>query len=168
MPFLVELRNVPFRNQEQVLNFIVDRLPRLQAGALDARGNGQYLAEQAAYRYGTGRIESVMLSQGWYLENMPRVKAAFEDDRISIPRDREVLDDLRALQVIRGIPRLPDGKTGDGKDRHGDAAIAIALAWYASEMEAAPIEYQLAPAASGGWRGEAVDDDYQVAGAGAW
>lgn len=168
VPFLGELRNVPFRNQEQVLTFIVDRLPRLQAGALDARGNGQYLAEQAAYRYGTGRIESVMLSQGWYLENMPRVKAAFEDDRISIPRDRDVLDDLRALQVIRGIPRLPDGKTGDGKDRHGDAAIAIALAWYASEMEAAPIEYQLAPAASGGWRGEAVDDDYQVAGAGAW
>jgi phage FluMu gp28-like protein len=137
VPFLVELRNVPFKQQEQVLNYIVDRLPRLQAGALDARGNGQYLAEQTAYRYGSGRIECVMLSQSWYLENMPKLKSAFEDDTILVPRDRNVLDDLRALQVIKGIPRLPEGKTGDNKDRHGDAAIAIALAYYASNLEIA-------------------------------
>ena len=143
VPFLVELRNVPFKQQEQVLNFIVDRLPRLQAGALDARGNGQYLAEQTAYRYGGGRIECVMLSQSWYLENMPKLKAALEDDLMSVPRDRDVLDDLRAIQVIKGIPRLPEGKTGAGKNRHGDAAIAIALAYYASLMDA--VEYAYHP-----------------------
>lgn len=143
VPFLVELRNVPFKQQEQVLNYIADRLPRLQAGALDARGNGQYLAEQTAYRYGAGRIECVMLSQAWYLENMPKLKAAFEDDLITLPRDREVLDDLRAIQVIKGIPRLPEGKTGDNKNRHGDAAIAIAMAYYASLMDA--IEYAYHP-----------------------
>jgi phage FluMu gp28-like protein len=143
VPFLVELRNVPFKQQEQVLNTIADRLPRLQAGALDARGNGQYLAEQTAYRYGAGRIECVMLSQAWYLENMPKLKAAFEDDLITLPRDREVLDDLRAIQVIKGIPRLPEGKTGDSKNRHGDAAIAIAMAYYASLMDA--IEYAYHP-----------------------
>ena len=143
VPFLVELRNVPFKQQEQVLNYIVDRLPRLQAGALDARGNGQYLAEQAAYRYGAGRIECVMFSQSWYLENMPKLKAALEDDLMSVPRDRDVLDDLRAIQVIKGIPRLPEGKTGAGKNRHGDAAIAIALAYYASLMDA--VEYAYHP-----------------------
>lgn len=149
-PFLVELRNVPFKQQEQVLNYIVDRLPRMQAGALDARGNGQYLAEQTAYRYGAGRIETVMLSQAWYLENMPKLKAAFEDDLISLPRDRDVLDDLRALQVIKGIPRLPEGKTGDNKNRHGDAAIAIAMAYYASLMDVSPIEFQtIGPRATG-------------------
>lgn len=141
IPFLVELRNVPFKQQEQTLNYIADRLPRLQAGALDARGNGQYLAEQTAYRYGAGRIEAVMLSQSWYLENMPKFKAAFEDDLILLPRDRDVLDDLRALQVIKGIPRLPDGKTGDNKNRHGDAAIAIAMAYYASLMEVSEYAY---------------------------
>jgi len=145
VPFLVELRNVPFKQQEQVLNYIVDRLPRLQAGALDARGNGQYLAEQTAYRYGAGRIECVMLSQAWYLVNMPKFKAAFEDDLISIPRDREVLDDLRALQVVKGIPRLPEGKTGDNKNRHGDAAIAIAMAYYASLMDAVEYAYEAVP-----------------------
>lgn len=142
VPFTVELRNVPFKQQEQVLNYIVDRLPRLMAGALDARGNGQYLAEQTGHRYGQGRIEEVMLSQSWYLENMPRLKAAFEDDMIVIPRDADVLDDLRAIQVIKGIPKVPDAKTGDNKDRHGDSAIAIALAYYASQMEVEEFDYR--------------------------
>ncbi|PHN95905.1 hypothetical protein CSC81_17935, partial [Tenacibaculum discolor] len=109
---------------EQVLYFIIDRLARFMAGALDARGNGQYLAEQAQYRYGSGRIEAVMLSQSWYLNNMPRFKAAFEDQTIRIPRDADVLSDMRAIQVIKGIPKIPDGKTDAKKERHGDSAIA--------------------------------------------
>lgn len=144
-PFLVELRNVPFKQQEQVLNYIADRLPRLMAGALDARGNGQYLAEQTGYRYGAGRIEAVMLSQSWYLENMPKLKAAFEDDRLSLPRDLDVMNDLRAIQVIKGIPKLPDAKTGDNKNRHGDAAVAIALAYYASTMDVEVFGYHAVP-----------------------
>ena len=46
-PFVVELRNIPFRQQEQILFYIADRLPRFIGGAMDARGNGQYLAETA-------------------------------------------------------------------------------------------------------------------------
>ena len=145
IPFLVELRNVPFKQQEQVLYYIADRLPRLAAGALDARGNGQYLAEEAKYRYGENRIEEVMLSQSWYLENMPKLKAAFEDDEISIPKDADILNDLRALQVIKGIPRLPEGKTGDAKNRHGDAAIAIAMAYFASLQEYVEMEWTPVP-----------------------
>lgn len=144
IPFMVELRNVPFKQQEQVLFYICDRLPRFSSMKLDARGNGQYLAEQAGYRYGH-RVEEVMLSQAWYLENMPKMKAAFEDDGISLPKDADIADDLRALQVIRGIPKLPDGKTGDNKNRHGDAAIAIAMAIAASYDLAAEIEWTAAP-----------------------
>lgn len=140
-PFHVELRNVPFKQQEQILFYICDRLPRFFAAALDARGNGQYLAEQAQYRYGSGRVEAVMLSQGWYLENMPKLKAGFEDDQIALARDVDTLSDLRALQVIKGIPRLPDGKTDDARKRHGDAAIAIAMAWYASQMDVREYDY---------------------------
>lgn len=141
IPFLVELRNVPFKQQEQIVYYICDRLPRFIAAAFDARGNGQYLAEQAKYRYGAGRVEEIMLTQSWYLENMPKLKAAFEDDEIAIPRDADVLDDLRALQVIKGIPRLPEGKTGDSRNRHGDAAIAIAMAHYASQMDVQEYNY---------------------------
>ena len=147
-PFIAELRNVPFRNQEQVLFYIGDRLPRLCGGQLDARGNGQYLAEEARYRYGTNIIEQVMLTQGWYLENMAPFKAAFEDDNIAIPKDADILADLRAIQVIKGIPKIPDGNTAkDGpssnksKQRHGDAAVALCLAWKASTMEGGLIEF---------------------------
>lgn len=146
VPFLVELRNVPFKQQEQILYYIGDRLPRFQAAALDARGNGQYLAEQALYRYGAARVHQVMLSQAWYLEHMPPFKAALEDDLFSLPRDADVMDDLRALQVIKGIPRLPEGKTGDTKDRHGDAAIALCLAAFASRQDSVEIEFQAAGA----------------------
>ena len=143
VPFLVELRNVPFRQQEQILFHVCDRLPRFRAAKLDARGNGQYLAEQAAYRYGSGRAEAVMLTQGWYLEHMPPFKAAFEDGSISIPRNDDVASDLRALQVIKGIPRLPDTRTGAAGDRHGDAAIALAMAHAASRAD--PVEYAYDP-----------------------
>ena len=63
-PFIVELKNVPFKNQEQVLFYIVDRLPRFCGGKMDASGNGAYLAEQARYRYGSGMVEEVKMTPG--------------------------------------------------------------------------------------------------------
>ena len=105
VPFMVELFNVPFEQQKQVLFYIVDRLPRFMAGAMDARGNGQYLAEVAMQRYGAARIAQVMLSTEWYRENMPRFKAAFEDKTLFISKDAEVLDDLRAVRQERASPR---------------------------------------------------------------
>ncbi len=95
-PFVIELRNIPFRQQEQVLFYVADRLPHFAAGAMDARGNGQYLAETAMQRYGA-RIQQVMLSSEWYRDHMPRYKAAFEDGMIELPRDAEILADHRAL-----------------------------------------------------------------------
>jgi phage FluMu gp28-like protein len=143
-PFLVEMRNVPFKQQEQIVFWIIDRLPRFNYGAFDARGNGQYLAEVAMQRYGSSSIAQVMLTQNWYLENMPKLKAAFEDGTLaSMPKDRDILDDLRAITVVKGIPRIPEGKTktGQGQQRHGDAAVALCLAWFASIQGGGSIEY---------------------------
>jgi len=140
-PFIVELRNIPFRNQEQVLFYIIDRLPRFTTGAMDARGNGQYLAETAAQRYG-GRIVQVMLSESWYRENMPRYKAAFEDGTIEIPKDADVLADHRAIVLERGVAKISERRAGsDGKGRHGDSAMAAALAFFASRAETGMVAY---------------------------
>ncbi len=133
-PFVLELRNVPFRQQEQVLFYICDRMPRFCGGAMDARGNGQYLAEVAMQRYGRNRIIQVMLSNEWYRDNMPRYKASFEDRTILIPKDGDLLDDHRAIRMEKGIAKVPDNlrsKGRDGKQRHGDSAIAGALADFA-------------------------------------
>lgn len=145
VPFSVELRNIPFNQQRQILFFIVDRLPRLIAGALDAGGNGMYLAEQARLRYGSGRIFEVKFSESWYLEQMPKFKAAFDDHSLTLPADADQLDDLRALQVINGVIRLPKGKTDALKTRHGDSAISKALAYFASCQNAYEINYTPAP-----------------------
>lgn len=130
----IELRNVPFEQQRQVLFYLVDRLPRFMSGAMDARGNGQYLAEVAMQRYGAARIQQVMFSTEWYRENMPRYKAAFEDKTITLPMDADILNDHRAVRMEKGVAKVPDNMRSKGSDagqRHGDAAIAGALGIFA-------------------------------------
>lgn len=151
VPCILELRNMPHRQQHQVARFLIDRLPRFQKGALDARGNGHALAEGLAQDIGWSRIELVMLTEGWYREQMPPLKAAFEDDTIAISRDRDVLADLRAIKMVKGVARLPDKKTTgkDGGQRHGDAGIAIALMHYASRSNVEIYDYHRVPPSGG-------------------
>lgn len=168
-PFIVELRDVPFKQQAQVLFYIVDRLPRFIGGALDARGNGQYLAEEAALRYGA-RIEQVMLSVEWYRENMPRYKAAFEDGKIELPRHADILADHRLLRMQQGVARLGERRAlgYDGNQRHGDSAIAGALAYYASYSNHREYGYTTATSRSARTRFGGQLDDQQRFTAGVW
>ena len=135
--FLVELRNVPFDQQREILYYVVDRLPRLVGGALDATGNGAYLAEKAAQRYGATVVE-VKLSEAWYRTEMPAYVEAFQDGTIVLPQHEDVLRDHQALQYVNGIIKVPDDhrfKGSDGFDRHGDSAVAGALGYFASRAD---------------------------------
>jgi phage FluMu gp28-like protein len=136
-PFAIELRNTPFTEQQQILFALVDRLRRygsFRGGAHDARGSGQMLAELASDRYGANRIQLVMATDAWYLENFPKYKAALEDQTITLPLDSDILDDHRAVRIENGIPKIPASaryRGSDGGYRHGDSAIALVLALYA-------------------------------------
>lgn len=137
---VVELGGCPFAQQRQILAFIVNRLPRFFHGALDASGNGAELAEYAADTWGHSRIDQIKLSDMFYLEQMPRFKAALEDATLdALPRDDQHRDDLRALKKINGVPKLGKAKTqtADGKkvQRHGDFAISLFLGHYAMTRE---------------------------------
>lgn len=139
-PFILELRNLPFEQQKQVLFYLVDHLPRFRHGSMDARGNGQYLAEVAMQRYGEAFISMVMLSRAWYRENMPRYKAAFEDKTIILPRDADIIEDHRAVKKIEGVGMLDESRTtekGTKNKRHGDTAISGCMAIHATNQEAA-------------------------------
>ncbi len=141
---IVELSNCPFSQQEQILFYIVDRIRRFRCGALDATGNGASLAEKAADRYGSTRIEQVKLSEAFYLENFPTMKGALEDGTLTgLPRDVQVRDDLRAVRLVNGVPKLPATKTqrGDGQrlTRHGDSAIALLMMHHAIKSEAVDV-----------------------------
>jgi phage FluMu gp28-like protein len=139
----IELGNCPFAQQRQILLYIVERIPRFTAAAFDAGGNGAELAEFAADQWGHSRVEQIKLSDAFYLAQMPRFKAALEDATLdNLPRDDQCRDDLRALQKINGVPKLPHSKTqkGDGQkvQRHGDFAISLFLCHYAMTREGAP------------------------------
>lgn len=143
-PFVLEMRNVPFKQQEQILFYIVRRLPNFLKGAHDARGNGQQIAESAAVEFGFNRIEQVMLTEGWYRDNMPPFKAALEDDTLyGIPADKDVTGDVRAFRVVKGVARIPEQRTTEkgGDKRHGDAGVALVLADFASRQEVEIFEY---------------------------
>ncbi len=144
VPFVIEMRNVPHEQQKQVVYYATERLPRFSAGKLDATGNGSYLAEVTMQKFGESRIEQVKLSQTWYLDHMPALKPEFEDRTISIPAHVDLVDDLRQIKLVRGIPMVPsDSRTkgSDGLPRHGDFAVALALAHAASRSTVSEYGY---------------------------
>ena len=160
----VELSVCPFAQQEQIRDYIIDRLPRFKAAAFDAAGIGAQMAEGAATKYGGTRVEQVKPTEQFYLEQMPKFKAAFQDATLTgIPRDREIRDDLRAIRVIGGIPKLGKAKTqvadGEKLTRHGDAAIALLLAHFAARRDVVVMEFQ----STGEVRAGALLDDYVMA-----
>lgn len=151
-----ELRNVPGDEQKMIVRTILKHVrERLIAGAFDATGMGWTVAEDMGREFGlydkvlneTGRIHAIKFSEEWYRLEMPPLKVRFEDDVIAIGADPEHLADLRLIKLIRGVPRVPDLRTGtQGKKRHGDYAIALALADFATRVGWTEYAYQ--PAAT--------------------
>lgn len=169
VPFMLELRNLTYDQQKQTLFYILDRLPRWVGAAFDATGNGGYLAEAAALKYGEDMVDQVHLNIGWYREWMPKFKAKFEDGDIEIPKTQDVIDDLRKIQMNKGVPQIEkgSGKGADGKQRHGDSAVGLCMAVRATYMEGAPIEYEALPA-NDRWDDNPESDDYHDDFKGAW
>jgi phage FluMu gp28-like protein len=159
--FVLELANIPYKQQEQVVFFCLDRLPNLRGSKFDAGGNGGYLAEQAVYRYGA-IVEAVQFSEAWYRENTPAFKADLEDGTLSgIPADKDIIDDHRAFKMVKGVARIPDKRTvgEDGNSRHGDSAIAHLLAHAASRQPVVPAEWTSAGRADASDKRRFRDDD---------
>ena len=163
VPFEVELRNLTYEAQRQIMFYICDRLPRLSGLAFDATGNGGYLAEQAALRYGAGIVDQVQLSLAWYALWMPKLKGELEAFNLQIARHQTRLDDLLSIKVDKGVPVIEKGRTKDlqAQDskakRHGDSAVSLAMAVRASFMEGGAIEFTALPRHSRGF--DNVDDN---------
>ncbi len=136
-PFMLELRNVPFDSQKQIIFWLRNKMPRFFHAAFDATGNGASHAEAARQEWGPNYVSEIKLSQSWYMLNMPKMKAAFEDRDFELAKHDDVLADYRAVKMTKGIAKVPDNARTmgtDGYERHGEAAIAGALVIYASEQ----------------------------------
>jgi hypothetical protein len=87
-------------------------------------------------------------------EPRPAAKAPIADDAIlppsepltlyDLPADRDVIADLRAFRMVKGVARIPETRTSEkgGAKRHGDAGIAAVLARFASRMEIEQYGYE--------------------------
>lgn len=127
-PFVLELRNCPHRTQQQILFAIIDALPRFSGISLDARGNGSALAESCRQQYGQGYVREVMISEAWYREIMPLLKAGIEDKTLLLPKNADILTDFRSLRVVKGVARIPEARAKDKTGgRHGDSVVACAM-----------------------------------------
>lgn len=144
IPFVIEMHNVPTRQQQQILFHTLNGLPRFIGAALDASGNGETLAEDTADHFGRNRIHQVKITRAWYGAWMPKFIQLFEDATLTLPKDDTLHQDLRAIETLDGIPMIIKARTQDLKDpnlyRHGDFAGAAALAHFATlEISAGPI-----------------------------
>ena len=147
--FILEMRNVPFTDQEFVLDWIVGRLPLFAGGKMDARGNGSALAEKAQQKWGFERVEAVMATDNTYLAFMPKLRAGIEDETLLIPKDEATLEDLRMIKLVRGVPKIPDRTAASKADgakgkRHGDNAIALMHLVAAMDEDTGPIDFHSA------------------------
>lgn len=138
-----ELRNVPGDEQKSITHAVLDHLRECLVGAaFDATGMGWTVAEDMGRKFGlredeegSGLVWAIKFSEEWYRLHMPPLKTAFEDDAIVLSADADHLSDLRSVKLVRGIPRVPPTRAGEkGRKRHGDFAIALALAHFASRM----------------------------------
>jgi len=128
---VIELRNVPFAQQWQVIKYVMNTLPNLGGAAFDSRGNGQMIAELAAQEW-PGYVHQVMISTKWYAENFPKLKGRMEDGTTNIPDDPFIRDDFRVVGLKAGVPCVLERSGGPREKRHGDGAIAKLMAVYAA------------------------------------
>lgn len=144
----IEMRGVPGDEQKRAVRMILRHVrPRLTGAAFDNVGMGWIVAEDMGREFGlfdeahnpSGLVRAINLSEPWYREHMPPLKVAFEDGAIILDKDSDHVGDLRLVKLIRGTPRIPDLRTAEkdnkGKKRHGDFAVSLGLAHYATRLD---------------------------------
>lgn len=144
---MVEMRGAPYEEQWLILRYICDRIgkqSRWGGVAIDSGANGNSLAEKALAHYGPSQVDCVQITNGWYGSELPRFREAFEEHLITVPRDVDVRDDILLIEMRDGIPKMRKERSTDSKSkkpRHGDSAIALALAF--ARHRSAPPKYEL-------------------------
>lgn len=141
----IEIRNCPFREQEQLLRLCMVKVPLFTAAKFDARGLGWSLAEAMQSDFGFERVEAVQTSQQTYLDGMPKLRSRIEDRRMVLPIDEAVRDDFTVVKLVRGVPmvveRTKDRGGDEGEKRHGDSVIAYMYLAMAADADVQVIEF---------------------------
>lgn len=118
------LRSMAFADQLQVLcNICTSAVQRV---CIDSTGIGAMLAEEARRRLG-GRVEAVTFTSKSKGEMYAAMRRAFEDRTVRIPSDRELREDLHAVQRNVSGNGTITYSAARSEDGHSDRAAALAL-----------------------------------------
>ena len=151
VPVLVELHKVPYDQQRQVFSWLKDDVGfNFSHLICDANGNGMALAQECRQMFGHGRVTELNPRAEWYRQHGPKFRSAFEGRTILIPADVNVRDDVRELQEIDGVIRVPanvrtpPSKTDDSIEeaRHADAAMALYYGYVATLQPVEHFDYE--------------------------
>ncbi|MFZ8784969.1 terminase large subunit domain-containing protein [Thermocrinis sp.] len=125
------LRKLPFSEQFQIIDHLTAYARKV---AIDETGIGMQLAEELAKKWGELKVLRVYFTAKAKEELASRVKAVFEDKIISIPPDKDLIEDLHSVKRTL----TPAGNIryeGETQDSHADRFWSLALALYASSQE---------------------------------
>jgi len=127
------LRRLPFSEQFQIIDHLTAYARKV---AIDETGIGMQLAEELAKKWGELKVLRVYFTAKTKEELASRMKAVFEDKIISIPPDKDLIEDLHSVKKTL----TPAGNIryeGETQDSHADRFWSLALALYASSQEEA-------------------------------
>lgn len=135
---VIELAQMFYDPQIQIIERLLSLLPQSFYCIIDKGGLGDYIAESLEQKFGN-KATGIALNRNYYAAEFPRLKAAFEDGKASLPADHDLIDDLYSVAVINGLVGIPK-QTGQ-KGRHADGAVACLLAFDASNRDTWQVEY---------------------------
>lgn len=141
---LVVMRRASFAEQLAELDRVM-RAYRVALCLIDQTGMGEMPVQEAQRRHGSYRVEGVLFTPARKVDMAVGLKDRFQQRRLRIPQDTDLVEDLRSVRAEvgpAGVPRLMAQRQGGS---HGDRFWALALAC-AAAGSAAPVDYDA-------WRG---------------
>ena len=138
---LIVLENRKFSEQEEILySFLA--LPNMRRCCIDASGLGMQLAERAAEKFGSYRVEGVKFSGPVKEELAYPFRAVFEDRNIRIPNDPKLRADLRAIKKETTAAGNIRFSADRGENGHSDRFWAGALSVHACACGDGPCRFE--------------------------
>jgi phage FluMu gp28-like protein len=129
----IQMGKMTFTAQQRILHGLLDDR-RIKRACIDATGIGAMMAEQAAEKYGTGRVTEVVFTMGSKQELAIPFKRRFEDKTITIYDDLKLHADLRSVKkTTTAAGNVIFTAEAGASDGHADRFWSHALAVNAAE-----------------------------------
>jgi phage FluMu gp28-like protein len=144
---VLELAKMSTPDQVQVLR---PRIARARRVCLDYTGPGVGLGDYLVKEFGEwnpdghkfGKIELCNFSNTFKQDVFPKLRMAFEGQKVRIPVSRVIREDLHAISRIVTQTGLVTYRAPHTEDGHSDRATALALAVRAGSGRSGPFQYK--------------------------